>query len=266
MAKPARLLGSVHCKKDLFLDDTTTIAVYTEHRNGDQYNATTTARYSVDPVDPEIVRVDPDGKVSAVKGGKAKITVSLFDKSETFAIVVDSGSPEPPTITLHPDGWTNAAKVEVSIDHSAANPRQTDVHTIRVKIGDEEWEDHPFNGTPIRFEVTEEGQTKIQAQAMDEIGNKSTLVERTVKISRSGLKLEVDLYFTDNDSQAYLGGTWTNQSVTAAVYASHDHGIALRPLHIRWMKERLGRFIMIRSTSQQRAVLALVQSGRCIRQ
>ena len=214
----------------LNLDDKTNITVNTEHQNGDRYNATTTARYSVDPDDPEIVRVDPNGEVSAVKGGKATITVSLFDKSETFAIVVDSGNPEPPTITLHPDGWTNAAKVEVAIDHSAANPRQTDVHTIRVKIGDGEWEDHPFNGTPIHFEVTEEGQTKVQAQAMDDIGNKSTIVERTVKISRSGLKLDVDLYFTDNDSEAYPGGTWTNQSVTAAVYASHDHGIALRPI------------------------------------
>lgn len=214
----------------LNLDDKTNITVNTEHQNGDRYNATTTATYTVDPDDPVIVHVDPNGEVSAVKGGKATITVSLFDKSETFDIVVDSGNPEPPTITLHPDGWTNAAKVEMSIDHSAANPRQTDVHTIRVKIGDEEWEDHPFNGTPIRFEVTEEGQTKIQAQAMDEIGNKSTIVERTVKISRSGLKLDVDLYFTDNDSQAYPSGMWTNQSVTATVYASHDHGIALRPI------------------------------------
>ncbi|WP_010274472.1 S-layer homology domain-containing protein [Paenibacillus senegalensis] len=217
-------------ENDLTLDDSTKIIVKTEHQNGDQYNGVRSARYTIDPDVPEIVRVDSDGTVHAVKGGKATIAVSLFDKSETFDIVVDSGDPEPPAITLAPDGWTNAAKVEVSIDHSAANPRQTDVHTIRVKIGDEEWEDHPFNGTPIRFEVTEEGQTKIQAQAMDDIGNKSTLVERTVKISRSGLKLEVDLYFTDNDSQAYLGGTWTNQSVTAAVYASHDHGIALRPI------------------------------------
>uniref|UniRef100_UPI0026EBADAD GLUG motif-containing protein n=1 Tax=Paenibacillus barengoltzii TaxID=343517 RepID=UPI0026EBADAD len=184
----------------LNLDDKTHITVNTEHQNGDRYNATTTARYSVDPDDPEIVRVDPNGEVSTVKGGKATITVSLFDKSETLDIVVDSGNPEPPTITLHPDGWTNAAKVEVAIDHSAANPRQTDVHTIRVKVGDKEWEDRAFNGTPIRLEVTEEGQTKIQAQAMDDIGNKSTIVERTVKISRSGLKLDVDLYFTDNDS------------------------------------------------------------------
>ncbi|MEK3731666.1 S-layer homology domain-containing protein [Paenibacillus sp. FSL M8-0334] len=214
----------------LNLDDKTHITVNTEHQNGDRYNATTTARYSVDPDDPEIVRVDPNGEVSTVKGGKATITVSLFDKSETLDIVVDSGNPEPPTITLHPDGWTNAAKVEVAIDHSAANPRQTDVHTIRVKVGDKEWEDRAFNGTPIRLEVTEEGQTKIQAQAMDDIGNKSTIVERTVKISRSGLKLDVDLYFTDNDSKAYPSGTWTNQSVTAAVYASHDHGIALRPI------------------------------------
>ena len=188
--------------KHLSLDDKTNITVNTEHQNGDRYNATTTATYTVDPDDPVIVHVDSNGEVSAVKGGKATITVSLFDKSETFDIVVDSGNPEPPTITLYPDGWTNAAKVEVTIDHSAANPRQTDVHTIRVKVGEEEWDDHPFNGTPIHLEVTEEGQTKIQAQAIDDIGNKSTIVERTVKISRSGLKLEAKLYYSDDADEA----------------------------------------------------------------
>ena len=108
---------------------------------------------------------------------------------------MDSGSPG--TADDHPSSrrLDQCCESGSSIDHSAANPRQTDVRTIRVKVGEEEWDDQPFNGIPIHLEVTEEGQTKIQAQAIDDIGNKSTIVERTVKISRSGLKLDEVVLF-----------------------------------------------------------------------
>ena len=120
-------------ENDLTLDDSTKIIVKTEHQNGDQYNGVRSARYTIDPDVPEIVRVDSDGTVHAVKGGKATIAVSLFDKSETFDIVVDSGDPEPPAITLAPDGWTNADEVKVTIEHEAKDHRKADIKRSAFK-------------------------------------------------------------------------------------------------------------------------------------
>src|SRR5690606_26670597 len=108
--------------------------------------------------------------------------------------------------------------------------RKADVKTLRIQIDDGDWDDYAFVGEPVIFKVTEEGQTIIQAQAVDEIGNQSDIVERAVRISRSGLQLESKLYLTDDDQQSYSSGTWTNQSVTAAVYASHQKGLALDPI------------------------------------
>ena len=156
--------------------------------------------------------------------------MSLFGNAEQLDIVVDTGKPEPPTITLVPDGWTKASEVKVTIDHEAKDHQKADVKTIRIKVGDGEWDDYAFAGEPVIFKVTEEGQTSIQAQAVDEIGNVSDMVEKTVKISRSGLRLESKLHLTSDDQQLYSSGTWTNQSVTAVVYASHDQGLAFGPV------------------------------------
>jgi Cadherin-like beta sandwich domain/S-layer homology domain len=213
-------------KNVLELGQTTEITVHTKHEKS-EYDATTTATYTVDR---EIVHIDQNGTVVPLKGGQATITVSLFGNAEQLDIVVDTGKPEPPTITLVPDGWTKASEVKVTIDHEAKDHQKADVKTIRIKVGDGEWDDYAFAGEPVIFKVTEEGQTSIQAQAVDEIGNVSDMVEKTVKISRSGLRLESKLHLTSDDQQLYSSGTWTNQSVTAVVYASHDQGLAFGPV------------------------------------
>src|SRR5690606_15026967 len=124
------------------------------------------ARYTIDP---EIVHIDQDGTVRPLKGGEATISVSLFDKSKSFPILVDSGDPDPPTITLAPDGWTNAAEVEVTIDHEPKDHRKADINTIRIQIDDCDWDDYAFNGKPFVYKVTEEGQTIFRAQIVDEL-------------------------------------------------------------------------------------------------
>ena len=203
-------------KDRLTLDDSTKIIVQTEHQNGDQYDGVRSARYTIEP---EIVHIDQDGIVRPLKGGEATISVSLFGNSKELDIVVDSGEPEPPTITLVPDGWTNAAEVEVTIDHEAKDHRKADIKTIRIQIDDGDWDDYAFIGEPFIYKVTEEGQTIFRAQVVDELGNQSDMVERTVKISRSGLEAGAKLFLTDDVDEPYVSGMWTNQRVTAAVYA-----------------------------------------------
>lgn len=142
-------------------------------------------------------------------------------------ITVDSGPPDEPTITLDPDGWTKAAEVKVTVDHEVSDEALSDIETIRVKIGDAAWQDYDYDELPIQTNVTEEGQTVIQAQAVDVIGNTSPIVYRTVKISRTGLRLESQLFHTADHKQLYISENWTNQSVTADVYVSHDQGVSI---------------------------------------
>src|SRR5690606_25923126 len=118
----------------------------------------------------------------------------LFGNSASLDVMVDAGEPEEPTITLSPDGWTNASEVHVTIDHEAKDHRKADVKTIRVQIGDGQWEDYAFSGEPLIFKVTEEGQTNIRARAVDELGKQSDIAEQTVKINRSGLRLGSNLH------------------------------------------------------------------------
>lgn len=71
-----------------------------------------------------------------------------------------------------------------------------------------------------------EGTYELMFRATDKAGNVTT-VTRIVKISRSGLQLNI--IATQDDGSTYVSGEWTKQSVTASVYASHLHGVALEP-------------------------------------
>ena len=103
-----------------------------------------------------------------------------------------------------------------------------DIDKIRVKIGDAAWEDYGYDDLPIETKVTAEGQTVIQAQAIDVIGHVSPIATKTVKINRTGRPmLEVQLFHTEDPSQWYISGGWTRQSVTASVYVTHEDGAAL---------------------------------------
>lgn len=210
----------------LQIDETTEITVSTTHKNNDMYNATAMARYMVDQ--PDIVTVT-NGTVIANKSGKATITVSLFDDSRTLEISVlhDGIKPKPPNITLDPEGWTNADEVHVTIEHESKGEGLSEVQTIRVKVGDADWQDYVYDDIPISWKVTTEGETLIQAQAIDKAGYESDIAERTVKISRSGLMIEPKLYFSDHDQQTYASGAWTNRSVTAEVYAWNARGVTV---------------------------------------
>lgn len=70
----------------------------------------------------------------------------------------------------------------------------------------------------------EDGVHSILFKASDEAGNE-TVVQRTVKISKSGLTLTPTL--VKDDGNPYASGSWTNQSVTVSVYAQAPSGVAV---------------------------------------
>ncbi len=210
-------------KDVLDLDESTEITVNATHENHETYTAADIATYSVNP---EIASVD-QGIVTAVRGGKAVITISLFGESRTIDLTVDGGKPTEPAITLDSVGWTKAAEVNVTIEHESADERLNEVQMIRVKVGDAGWQYYPYGDLPIVLKVTAEGTTIIQAQAIDELGDTSDIAEETVKISRSGLMVEPKLTYADDDQEEYISGAWTNRSVTADVYAGHTQGLTV---------------------------------------
>ena len=210
-------------KDVLVIDESTKITVNVTHENNESYAGTDVAAYSVNP---EVASVD-QGTVTALRGGIAVITVSLFGESRTIDLTVDGGKPTEPTITLDSEGWTNATEVKVTIEHESTDDRLNQVQTIRVKVGAAGWQDYAYGDLPIVLEVAAEGTTLIQAQAIDELGNTSDIAEQRVKISRSGLMVEPRLTYADDDQEEYVSGTWTRRSVTADVYAGHTQGLTV---------------------------------------
>ncbi|MGG1518078.1 S-layer homology domain-containing protein [Paenibacillus oryzisoli] len=71
------------------------------------------------------------------------------------------------------------------------------------------------------FPLEESGYYPLLFRASDELGN-MTEVRRTVRISKSGLKLTASL--TADNGSAYVPGEWSRLPVTASVYAENRFG------------------------------------------
>ncbi|MBD2860673.1 S-layer homology domain-containing protein [Paenibacillus sp. IB182363] len=87
-------------------------------------------------------------------------------------------------------------------------------------------EDGGASWQPVAGALTysEEGIYILTFKAIDEEGNIGQ-VTRTVKINRNGLVVTITASTQGGDP--YVSGNWTNQTVTAEVYASHRQGIAV---------------------------------------
>ncbi|OXM82557.1 cadherin-like beta sandwich domain-containing protein [Paenibacillus rigui] len=73
-----------------------------------------------------------------------------------------------------------------------------------------------WHGYTSEVQLQNEGEFPFFVRAVDSAGNVA-LEQRTVKISKTGLKLTPTLVKADGSS--YTSGTWTNAGVTASVYA-----------------------------------------------
>ncbi|WP_313731995.1 S-layer homology domain-containing protein [Cohnella nanjingensis] len=103
--------------------------------------------------------------------------------------------------------WTNQA---VSVSIGATD--DVSVTSVTYSLdGGANWS--PYS-SPIQ--LTGDNVYSLVVKAIDSVGNE-TIEQRTVKISTSGLILTPAL--TLEDGAPYTSGAWTNQSVTASVYA-----------------------------------------------
>lgn len=139
----------------------------------------------------------------------------------------------PPTLEIHMkrgeqekdyvDGtWTNEP-VGVSIQAT-----DTFMQQMQVKIEHDGTEEEiPVDASDnYSFErlFTENGIYRLEITAADESG-KTSVEQRTIKISKDGLHLESALKHADDS--AYTSGEWSKESVTASVYVYHTHGVAI---------------------------------------
>lgn len=207
-------------KDTLQIGEESKITVGTMHENNEIYDGTDIANYTASP---DIVTIE-NGKVTAKKGGKATITVSLFGESRTLEVTVTSDNggtkpidppitkPKEPAIMIDPEGWTNADEVRVTIHQEPKDERLSEVKTIRVKVGDTDWQDYAYDDVPITFEVKTEGKTMVQAQAIDKAGNKSEIATTTVKIDRTAPKITL---VGDNSLTQEAGTPYDEPGATA---------------------------------------------------
>lgn len=105
------------------------------------------------------------------------------------------------------DTWTNQP---VTVSYSATDANGVALNDYSID-GGTTW--IPYTGAII---LQDDGIHSVSLRAVDEAGNE-TIVQRTVKVSASGLMLTPTL--TVQSGSAYTSGSWTNESVTASVYA-----------------------------------------------
>lgn len=106
------------------------------------------------------------------------ISHGLTSEPVNLSIQHDDRPPAAPTITVEPEGWTNAEEVFVTITNGA--DEGSGVARTEYRIGTEEiWV--TYEGI---LTVTKEGETKIEARTIDQAGNISTVSDTTVQIDR----------------------------------------------------------------------------------
>src|SRR5690625_2195308 len=140
------------------------------------------------------------------------ITDELESESSKVTILHDDEKPAQPSISIDPKDWTNADEVNVVIDQKAKDKNLSQIEIIRVKVGNENWESYQFEDIPINFAIETEGETIIQAQAIDSIGNKSDIVETIVKIDRTVPELRL---YGDNPFVIEIGTDYKEPGATA---------------------------------------------------
>jgi alpha-tubulin suppressor-like RCC1 family protein len=103
--------------------------------------------------------------------------------------------------------WTNQ---NITVSAVASDPSSVTSITYSLDSG------ATWSGYTAPFVLQNDSIHALSFKAVDSPGNE-TVVQRTVKISKSGLMLTPTL--TKADGNAYTSGAWTNGSVTASVYA-----------------------------------------------
>jgi hypothetical protein len=111
----------------------------------------------------------PADDVSVTAEGETLVQFAAVDRagnvsawSYSAVVRLDRTAPDVPVVSGAPDGWTNAAAVELSVAGSETLERQ------RSTDGGATWAEVGSGG---QVEVTDEGETLVRARACDEAGN-----------------------------------------------------------------------------------------------
>jgi len=106
------------------------------------------------------------------------------------------------------DTWTNQ---DVAVSANASDPNSVTSLAYSLDSG-ATWRDYT-----VPIVLKDDSIYALAFKAVDSLGN-DTMARRTIKISKSGLKLTPAL--KKADGSVYTSGAWTNGSVTASVYAA----------------------------------------------
>lgn len=160
---------------DLLIGDSTELSVLVEPKNADDTSVTWTSS------DREVLTVDGNGKVTAIGGGSAEITVSTSNgKSDTCEIYVDAS--------------TRRMKVRANYTREDDN-----------NIGNEWSHEFSINGEPVEKEMyISEGDTLnfyaefTESDTKPDVGKISKSYTVTEDDLEEGFEVEMEVYVTEN--------------------------------------------------------------------
>jgi len=139
---------------------------------------------------------------------------SAYKESGTYQI--DKQAPDPPTLTLSPDGWTNG---NVTATISGGNDAHSGIAKYQYSFDNTNWAD--YSGA---ITISNEGTTRIYARTVDKVGNVSASVYKDAKIDRTAPAPPI---ITVNLP------TWTNQNVTVTISPGNDGGSGVQRIEYR---------------------------------
>lgn len=116
------------------------------------------------------------------------------------------------------ESWTNQAVTVTAV----ASDTTSGIAVFELSLdGGQTWQAYTSSDEIV---VTSDGVHHLQFRAIDHAGNTHSEA-RTINISQFGLQLTTTL--KQADYTPYTSGTWTQQTVTASVYATNSHGAAV---------------------------------------
>lgn len=163
----------------------------------------------------------PAADVTVTAEGETLVQFAAVDRagnaspwSSSAVVRLDRTTPGVPTVSGAPDGWTNAAAVQLSIAGSGAVEHQ------RSLDGGASW-DAPGSGNQV--DVTEEGETLVRARTCDQAGNCSEWSQPlTVRIDRTAPSAPAGVTGGDGGDPSRL--YQETQQVTFTALAATDPG------------------------------------------
>ena len=154
----------------------------------------------------------PADDVTVTAEGETLVQFAAVDRagnvsawSDSAVVRLDRTAPDTPAISGAPDGWTNAAEVELSVSGSET------IELQRSTDGGATWAEAGSGG---RVEVADQGETLVRARACDEAGNCSAWSQPAlVRIDRTAPAVP--------DVSGAPSG-WTNAAVVTMAIAGTD--------------------------------------------